>query len=174
MTDQEIIKAIRDAVTAQIDAARIGVSVEREVRASLEAEARKREDPFRTALQFLAGQITFCLALIIGVIGVFPVDEKFAATPAFRMMGGVLAWIAVTAILAAICIGAVQAMKRNHRMTLAAGAAPAVRTGPLTAVMYAPVVVAIGAVVYCVRGGAAMLANSTDLPPFLGALAALF
>jgi hypothetical protein len=129
------------------------------VKATLRGKAKADEDPYRTTFHFLGGLLAFCLAVIVGIFNALPDPPLDPADGVIRMFGGVLAWIAITALVATACAAIAQALKYAHLQK--GTAAPGVWLPAL--LMAAPAVFGAVAVAYCVRGGAALLNGDSGL-----------
>lgn len=155
MTNQEI-QDIKDAVTAAIkDAKEAGF------------------DPYRTTIYFLAGLIAFCLSVIVGIFNAFPDAPVDRISPTYRVLGGVLAWISITALFATFCSLAAQILKYCYRVKQKQGMPAAPWWGWLALLMGLPALSGAIAVAYCVRAGVAILNSETELPGMLDALCKL-
>jgi len=167
-----------------------------ELRTELEAARRRRIDPYRPHLQFIAGLLGFCLAVIVGVLAALPKSEgssfnvtiggggASAAGAASGLnaaaLGGVLAWISIAALAATVVALIVQISRgvRGKRERAHAGADPlAVSDGAVLALWLfcvVPIVPGAVAVAYCIRVGAALLNGGGALQGFGAAFRALF
>lgn len=134
-------------------------------------EARQAEfDPYRTTIHFLAGLIAFCLAIIAGIFNALPDAPVDTGHVVYRMLGGVLAWISVTALVATFSALITQILKRAHRKTPSAEGPP---WWGLALLMGVPAGLGAMAVAYCVRGGAAILNGDTELVGMVEAICRL-
>ncbi len=178
MTDEEIkklAKEISESLKGQIDPTVIAGKVPEAVKAYLDRQSERNEDPFRTTIHFLGGLMATSVALTVGIFAAFPKSGDAVAT---HMMGGMLAWIAVAAILTAICIGIVQFWKWRYRLRLISLAESEKPKRPcwigIAAIMSLPGLFSLVAASYAIRGGAAMIEGSTELPGFQCAFSILF
>lgn len=135
-----------------------------------QAADQKRHDPCRTTIHFLAGLIAFCLAVIAGIFNAFPDPPADTGDVVYRMLGGVLAWISITALVATVCMAVVQILKYRHRKDANAQDPD---TATLALLMGIPTLFGAMAVSYCVRGGMAVLHGGTELVGLLDALCKL-
>jgi len=148
-----------------------------DLRSELERARRRRVDPFRPHLQFLVGLATFSLGILIGVFAALPKDSAKLTANAAAMLGGVLAWMSVAALTAALAALFVQIVKGvfNWRdRGKEASTIPACSVVLLWIVSVLPIVPGAVAVSYCLRAGAAMLNASPSLQGFFGAVQSLF
>lgn len=74
-----------------------------ELRNSLQGLASTPTDPWRNVRHFLAGMVTFCAAIIVGVFNALPDTISAQHQLLTTMLGDVLAWIAITAVVATAC-----------------------------------------------------------------------
>jgi membrane-associated protease RseP (regulator of RpoE activity) len=130
------------------------------VKGALLGKDKAEEDPYRTTLHFLAGLIAFCLAVIVGVFNAFPAPPLDAASPIIRMLGGVLAWMAITALAATVSTGITQILKRAYRKQPSEAGPP---WWGLALLIGLPVLPGAMAVAYCIRAGAALLDSDAEL-----------
>lgn len=163
LKDPQVGRAIADSVQKTVQEkfeAAIPDVVKGAVLGTQRAAERKSHDPYRTTLHFLAGLVAFCLAVIVGIVNALP-DPPVATYPmTHRLLGGVLAWIALTALVATVC--AIGAQYRKHRYLALQNddPPPKVPAGWPLALMLLPVLPGAMAVVYCVGCGLAMLNNN--------------
>jgi hypothetical protein len=183
MTDQEIKAAITDAMKDPQISSAIAENVQKAFHEKLQttlpdvvkgailgaqlAAEQKGHDPYRTTIQFLAGLIAFCLAVIVGIFSAFPDPPVDATDVVYRMLGGVLAWISITALVATISALITQILKRAHHEKPGAAGPP---WWGLALLMSIPAGLGAMAVTYCVRGGAAILNSDTGLIGFAEAI----
>jgi hypothetical protein len=162
-----IVAALKDARTKEALASAMHSVVDDQLKASLpdlvkgavlgarNAVDEKPYDPYRTTLHFLAGLIAFSLAVIVGVFNALPdppVDTTYAAQ---RMLGGVLGWMAITALVATVAALFTQLLKNTYRK--------AVAWWVELMLMGTPALSGAAAVVYCIRGGGSMASARTEL-----------
>ena len=151
--------------------------VKRVTREALTEDRRDRLDPFRPYLQFLIGLITFALAILVGVFAALPKEKETLAAPFAAMLGGVLAWMALAALVATVVAAIVQATKYWHARPNKRGVVPeftARKGGWLWVIVVLPIVPGFVAVLYCLRAGAAMLNGATTLEGAWAAFLSLF
>lgn len=158
---QAVQGTLQTALPAVVKAAVLGTQ---------QAADQKKGDPYRTTLYFLAGLIAFCLAVITGVFNAFPDPPADTGDVVYRMLGGVLAWISITALVATVCMAVVQILKYRHRKDANAQDPD---TATLALLMGIPTLFGAMAVSYCVRGGMAVLHGGTELVGLLDALCKL-
>lgn len=173
LKDPQIGRVIADsvdrAVREQLDAA-VPALVKGAVLGTQAAAERRAHDPYRTTIHFLAGLIAFCLAVIVGVFSALPDPPVSPAPLVHRLLGGVLAWIAVAALVATACAAVAQYRKHLYRARQDSTPSPETpRKWPLT-LMLLPVAPGAMAVAYCVGSGLAML--NDNLAPATAAAAA--
>ncbi len=177
MTIEEISRAVETAVRNNLDNGRIAEAVKETVKNALEEEGQRSEDPYRTTLHFLAGLLAAWVAVTAAVLSVFPVDADFAHTPAYRMVGGILAWSSVGTLASALSIGTVQIMKRNYRKDMRKWKVgqdpPRVSYWLLNLLIYGSAAFGLGPVYYCIRGGASIVTGESRLLSFWEALSKL-
>lgn len=101
---------------------------------------------YNPPLLFLAGLLTFCLGVIVGV---FSAIDK-AATGHGPLLGPVLAWAAITALVGTIAIGVLQYARSQTGTTRAPS------KNLLCAAVFIPVLFGIGLTVACLRLGVAI------------------
>ena len=160
---EQVGKAIAESVQKAIEdklAASIPEVVAGSVKGALKGRRQADEDPYRTTFHFLGGLIAFCLAVIVGVFNAFPAPPVDAGSPIIRMLGGVLAWIAITALVATLSAGLTQLLKRAHRKKPGEADPPWWVPGLLIGI---PVLPGAMAVAYCVRAGATLLNGDAEL-----------
>ena len=151
--------------------------VKKATREALAEDRQGRLDPFRPYLQFLIGLITFALAILVGVFAALPKEKEALATPFGAVLGGVLAWMSLAALVATLSAAIVQATKYWHSRANKRGIVPAFtarKGGWLWLAALAPVVPGFVAVLYCLRAGAAMLNGATSLQDSWAAFLSLF
>src|SRR3569832_979007 len=158
---QAVQGTLQTALPAVVKAAVLGTQ---------QAADQKKGDPYRTTIYFLAGLIAFCLAVITGVFNAFPDPPADTGDVVYRMLGGVLAWISITALVATVCMAVVQILKYRHSKD-ANAQDPA--TATLALLMGIPTLIGAMAVTYCIRGGMAVLNGGTELVGLLDALCKL-
>lgn len=112
-------------------------------------------DPYRTTIHFLAGLVAFCLAVIVGIFNALPHPPVCTYTLTYRMLGGVLAWMAITALVATFCAAFAQ-LRKSH---LREHPNPPWK-GERATLMIVPALFGGMAVIYCVGAGLAILNNN--------------
>jgi hypothetical protein len=186
MTDQEIRAAVTAAMQSSQVSQAIADSVQKAVQENLQTtlpdvvkgalkDAKQAEfDPYRTTIFFLAGLIAFCLAVIGGIFNAFPDPPVDTSGVVYRMFGGVLAWISITALVATVSALIAQLRKYRYGVKQKRGDNP---TDPwkleLALLMGVPTLFGAIAVAYCVRGGAAILNGDAELIGMLKAICTL-
>lgn len=173
-----VVAALKDAKVKDALASSMHTVIDEQVRTSLrdvvkgvvlgtrDATEEKTRDPYRATLHFLAGLIAFSLAVIVGVFNALPDPPVDTTHAVHRMLGGVLGWMAITALVAAVAALVTQLLKTMYR----AG----VPWWALLLLMAAPAVTGAAAVSYCIRGGAAMLSAKSELVDLGDALCMLW
>jgi hypothetical protein len=176
MTEQEIRAAVTAAMQSSQVSLAIADSVQKAVQENLKTtlpdvvtaalkDAKQAEfDPYRTTIFFLAGLIAFCLAVIGGIFNAFPDSPVDTSGVVYRMFGGVLAWISITALVATVSALIAQLRKYLYRVKQRRGESPTdPRKQELALLMGVPTLFGAIAVAYCVRAGAAILNGDTEL-----------
>ena len=74
-----------------------------EVQSALQQAVKGISDPWRNVRHFLAGLVTFCAAVIVGIFNALPDAMSGQSDPVIKMLGGVLAWLAIAALVATAC-----------------------------------------------------------------------
>ncbi|MDP1533592.1 MAG: hypothetical protein Q8L92_08430 [Rubrivivax sp.] len=171
---------IKDELVAAMADPNVGEIIERIVQKGVQVQllsttdvveravlgAKKADyDPYRTTIHFLAGLIAFCLALIAGIVNALPDPSASPYTLTYQKLGGVLAWISITALLATICSVAAQGCKHLYRAKqLETGTSPPVSKMWLFTLMGIPVLSGAMVVIFSVGAGLAILNNNVGLP----------
>ena len=107
---------IHDAVVAAIKDPQVsGALAEIAQKAILDAN-QKSYDPYRTTIHFLIALIAFCLSVIVGLFNALPDPPVCTYTLTYHMLGGVLAWISITAFVASVCAAVAQYLKHLYRV----------------------------------------------------------
>jgi membrane-associated protease RseP (regulator of RpoE activity) len=173
LKDQDVRRAMtehmRQAVQGTLQTALPEV-VKAAVLGTQQAAGQKKIDPYRTTIYYLAGLIAFCLAVITGIFNAFPDPPIDTGDVVYRMLGGVLAWISITALVATVCMAVVQILKHMHRQD---ANAQGPGTATLALLMGIPTFFGAMSVTYCVRGGMAVLHGNTELIGLLEAFCKL-
>jgi hypothetical protein len=135
-------------------------------------DAKQRQaDPYRPYIQFLIGLIAFSLAVITAVFAALPRPGAYVSAPGLKMLGGVLIWISLTAVVATLAALSIQAAKSWHLRKLSGGTQ---KLWHFVLACLVPVATGFVAVMYCIRGGSAYLSGSTRLPDFFEAFLSAF
>lgn len=135
-------------------------------------QGRADADPFRLAVLFLAALIGFCLTLMVAIFGTLHNFPAASCNPAYRMLGGVLTWISISAFFATVCALFAQLCRYFYR--LGWRGSPTSVTLILFFLMVVPVVAGAIAVGYCILGGAAILNQAAVLPGWRDAIGQLW
>jgi hypothetical protein len=177
MQDPQVSNAITDSVQKAIQEklqTALPDVVKGAVLGAQQATDQKAHDPYRTTIHFLAGLIAFCLAVIVGIFNAFPDPPTDTGSMVYRMFGGVLAWISITALVATVSALIAQLRKYLYGVKQKRGESP---TDPwkleLALLMGVPTLFGAIAVAYCVRGGAAILNGDAELIGMLKAICTL-
>jgi hypothetical protein len=173
-----VVAALKEAKVKDALASSVRTVIDDQVRTSLrdvvkgvmlgthDATEEKARDPYRATLHFLAGLIAFSLAVIVGVFNALPDPPVDTTHAVHRMLGGVLGWMAITALIAAVAALVTQLLKTIYRT--------GVPWWVLLLLMAAPAVTGAAAVSYCIRGGAAMVNANAELSDLGDALRTLW
>jgi hypothetical protein len=170
---EQVSKAIAASVQTALQeklAAAMPDVVAGSVKVALKSKSPSEEDPYRTTFHFLGGLIAFCLAVIVGVFNAFPAPPIDATSPTNRVLGGVLAWMAIAALAATVNAAITQILKREYRRKPSEAGPP---WWGLALLMGVPVLPGAMAVVYCVRAGAAILGSDAELVSLAKAICTL-
>ena len=152
---------IHDAVATAIKDAQVSGALAEIVQKAILDANQKSYDPYRTTIHFLIALIAFCLSVIVGIFNALPDPPVCTYTLTYRMLGGVLAWISITAFVASVCAAIAQYLKHLYRVEQLEGVqGPAVPRERLIVLMGLPIVPGAFAVIYCVGAGLAMLNNN--------------
>jgi succinate dehydrogenase/fumarate reductase cytochrome b subunit len=139
---------------------------------SLEEARQRRVDSYRPFLQFLIGHLTFTGIILVGALASLPKTGAELTPPMAAALGGVVAWMAISALAASLVALVVQGLRL---LFLKRGRQTADEWTKLTYVLcLIPVVPGVIAVVYCVRAGAALLGKTPVLPQIFDAFKNLF
>ena len=156
---------LRDAVTEALNDSKVSGAIAGIVQKAILDADQKSYDPYRTTIHFLIGLTAFCLSVIVGIFNALPDPPVSTYTLTYRMLGGVLAWIAMTALLATLCAGFAQLRKshlREHPKN-PDGTDAVPWKGERPALMLLPTLSGAMAVVYC--GGAGLAIMNNNLGP---------
>jgi hypothetical protein len=140
---------------------------------SLTDANQRKLDPYRPYLQFLVGHLTFTGVILVGALATLPKKGAELTVPMAAALGGVLAWMALSALSASLLALVAQVLRfvyiRNNRDQ---------KYDRSRAVGIACVVLPIGlgmvAVVYCLRAGVALMSGALTLPSGLAIVKGLF
>jgi membrane-associated protease RseP (regulator of RpoE activity) len=119
MQDPQVSNAITDSVQKAIQEklqTALPDVVKGAVLGAQQATDQKAHDPYRTTIHFLAGLIAFCLAVIVGIFNAFPDPPIDTGSVVYRMFGGVLACISITALVATVSALIAQLRKYRYRV----------------------------------------------------------
>lgn len=138
------------------------------------ADANQRKlDPYRPYLQFLVGHLTFTGVILVGALATLPKKGAELEAPMAAALGGVLAWMALSALAASLLALVTQVLRYVH---IRSGRDP--KSDWSKAVGIACVLLPIGlgmvAVVYCLRAGVVLMGGGQALPSGLDILKGLF
>ncbi|MBI3431292.1 MAG: hypothetical protein HY018_03640 [Hydrogenophilales bacterium] len=149
---------IHDAVVTAIKDAQVSGALAEIVQKAILDANQKSYDPYRTTIHFLIGLIAFCLSVIVGIFHALPDPPVCTYTLTYHMLGGVLAWISITAFVASVCAAGAQYLKHLYRVEQLKGEpGPAVPKERLLVLMALPIMPGAFAVIYCVGAGLAIL-----------------
>ncbi len=149
---------IHDTVVTAIQDARVSSALAGIVQKAIQDANQKSYDPYRTTIHFLIALIAFCLSVIVGIFNALPAPPVRTYTLTYHMLGGVLAWISITALVASMCAAAAQYFKHLYRVGQLQGVTGlAVPRERLIVLMGLPIVPGAFAVIYCVGAGLAIL-----------------
>jgi uncharacterized membrane protein len=162
----EDIKAI---LTEALEDAKLGAAAETRLIALCEALDKAAYNPYRLIVHFLVGLIGFCLALMVAIFSTLHNFPAGSCNPAYRMLGGVLVWISIAALVATMCAVIAQLCRHHYRCSENGKNAELLKT-KLFALMVLPVLLGAIAVGYCILGGAAILNQQAVLPGWWDAI----
>lgn len=149
---------IHDAVATAIKDERVSGALAEVVQKAILDENRKNYDPYRTTIHFLIALIAFCLSVIVGIFNALPDPPVCTYTLTYHMLGGVLAWISITAFIASACAAGAQYLKHLYQAEQLNGEpGPTVPKVLPFVLMALPIVPGAFAVIYCVGAGLAIL-----------------
>lgn len=148
--DTNDLSAIRSEVTAALRA----------------APAEKKFSSYRQTLQFLVADIALCTALIAALLSALSADNLDPLLG--QMMGGALAWTAISLTSAIIVALIVQSAKTAREDEL-----PPERRGALYFGMGIAAAPGLGVLYYAIRGGVGMVLQLQELPSLADALGEL-
>jgi hypothetical protein len=167
--DHEVSQAITNTVKTAVETTLKTYSITGTVTGSVQAATKGDDrawDPYRTTIHFLAGLLAFSATVIVGVLNAFPDAPIDTYGVTYRLLGGVLAWQSITALVAALAAAWIQIRKYQYR-----GESPKFpRPYERGAAMIIPALFGAMAAVYCVRAGSAMLNNDTELTGLASAI----
>ena len=124
----------------------------------------KKGDPFRPCLNFLIGHFTFTLAILAATLASLPKKGEELAPGMAAALGGVLAWMALSALIASFVTLIVQLLKTRYIRQNTAGAAPEPWTNLALILCVLPLLPGAVAVFFCLRVGVALLPKASLLP----------
>ncbi len=133
----------------------------------------KTPDPYRQVMLFLAALIAFCLSLMVVIFSTLHNFPAGSCNPAYRMLGGVLVWISLAALVATVCALIAQLCRHHYQHHENAENAKWLKTKMLL-LMAPPVLLGAIAVGYTILGGAAILNHSATLPGWWDALLSIW
>lgn len=151
-----------------ISGADLAAAIEQLTRADL-----KKADPFRPCLNFLIGHFTFTLAILAATLASLPKKGEELAPGMAAALGGVLAWMALSALIASVVTLLVQLLKTRYIRQTQAGANPEPWTNLALILCVLPLLPGAVAVFFCIRVGVALLPKANLLPPIGDALRSL-
>lgn len=133
-------------------------AIRNEVAAALKAVTpEKKFSPYRQTLQFLVGDIALCTALIAALLSAMSADDLSPLMG--QMMGGALAWTAISLASAIVVALIVQSAKTAREDTLAPE-----RRGALYFGMAFAAAPGLGVLYYAIRGGVGLVLKLPELP----------
>jgi hypothetical protein len=127
-------------------------------------------DPYRVALQYVAGALVFTLGLIAAIAGALPKSVASGETPykaVVQMLGGALAWSSLAAATQIIAALAIQLMRRKYQRARATGGTAIERPNWAVWWMVFGSAPGLGALYYALTGGAALASGNDGLVPLL-------
>ncbi|MCX5579537.1 hypothetical protein [Kaistia terrae] len=151
----------------------MSLSLDEYIQASkrLEEAQQRRVDSYRPFLQFLIGHLTFTGIILVGALASLPKTGAELTRPMAAALGGVVAWMAISALAASLVALVVQGMRL---VFLKRGRKPQDEwTKTLYVLCLVPIIPGVIAVVYCVRAGAVLLGTTPVLPSICDALRSL-
>ena len=153
---------LRDAVREALDDRQIADAIGKMVKEAVHEANQENYDPYRTTIHFLVGLTAFCLSVIVGIFTALRDPPVRTYTLTYHMLGGVLAWIAITALVATFCAAFAQLRKsplREHPKN-ADGTKAAPWKGERATLMLLPALSGAMAVVYSAGAGLAIMNNN--------------
>jgi hypothetical protein len=127
-------------------------------------QLQRKINPYWPFLQFHVLLIAFCTAIIVGVFNALPKGNAPLLSPGQETLGAVLMWISITAVLATFTALCLQCLRNRYAMAVREGIPnPTEYRKCAIALCVIPALTGLIAVLYCVRGGAAMLAGAVAL-----------
>ncbi|SHE75336.1 hypothetical protein SAMN02745157_0858 [Kaistia soli DSM 19436] len=124
---------------------------------------RLKIDPFRPLIHFLVGHIAFALAILAAMFTSLPKKGSELVPPLDLMLGGILFWMSISALLGAVCALIAHLLKTGYFLQREEYRRPP-STLLVACLGLLPIIPGIFAVAYAMRGGAAMLARLPTLP----------
>ncbi len=135
------------------------------------SEANRRIDPYRPFLQFLLGHLTFTGVILVGALASLPKTGAELTSPMRVAMGGVVAWMAISALAGSIIALIIQGLKLRFIRLDREPADAWIKTS--FALCLVPIVPGAIAVLYCLLAGAALISNANSLPSIVEAFETL-
>ena len=133
----------------------------------------RKADPFRPCLNFLIGHFTFTLAILAASLASLPKKSEDLAPGVAAAIGGVLAWMAISALVASVVTLLVQFLKTRYIRQNILGPHPEPWTNLALILCVLPILPGAVAVFFCLRVGTALLPKASLLPSLGEALRSL-
>lgn len=133
----------------------------------------RKSDPFRPCLNFLIGHFTFTLAILAASLASLPKKSEELAPGVAAAIGGVLAWMAISALVASVVTLLVQFLKTRYIRQNILGLHPEPWTNLALVLCVLPILPGAVAVFFCLRVGTALLPKASLLPSLGEALRSL-
>ncbi|MFI5410329.1 hypothetical protein [Kaistia sp. UC242_56] len=162
---QELDGDVRRVTYMSISGADLAAAIDQLAKADL-----KKADPFRPCLNFLIGHFTFTLAILAATLASLPKKGEELAPGLAAALGGVLAWMALSALVASIVTLLVQVLKARYIRQNLAGAPKEPWTNLALILCALPLLPGAVAVAFCLQVGVALLPKASLLPPLGEAL----
>ncbi|BCP52519.1 hypothetical protein K32_11360 [Kaistia sp. 32K] len=138
------------------------------------ADANPRKlDPYRPFLQFLVGHLTFTGVILVGALATLPKKGAELEPPMAAALGGVLAWMALSALAASLLALVAQVLRFVYVRSKWDPAWDWSRAVGIACVLL-PIGLGMVAVAYCLRAGVALLGGAATLPSLLDTVKGLF
>lgn len=166
LKDTQVSNAIKQSVQEAMQE-KLQVSIPDVVKGAIQGAqqgAKQAEyDPYRTTIHFLGGLIAFCLAVIVGIFNALPDPPVTNYSLEYQMMGRVLAWISIAALVATVCSAIAQYCKHLYRIKQhAIESSPKIPKWRLLVLMGIPIGFGLIAVIFCVGTGLAILNDNAE------------